>query len=85
MCGMQLVGCTALHLVGQYLHGHEIFLKRVGGAYNSFITSTEKSVRSKCKEDLQSTTRYITWSLHTRNGFGLKALLGEVWRLDASI
>ena len=41
------------------------------------MSRTEKAVRAKCKEDLLSTTRYITWSLHTRNGFGLKALVGE--------
>jgi hypothetical protein len=65
-------------LAGQYLHGHDLFLKRVGGAYNAFIESTERDVRNKCKEDLLSTTRYITWSLHTRNGCGLKGMLGDV-------
>lgn len=60
------------------MHGHDLFLKRVGGAYNAFIESTERNVRNKCKEDLLSTTRYITWSLHTRNGCGLKGMLGDV-------
>lgn len=60
------------------MHGHDVFLKRVGGAYNAFIDRTEQSVRAKCKEDLLSVTRYITWSLHTRNGAGLQNFLGEV-------
>ena len=60
------------------MHGHDIFLKRIGGAFNAFIDRTERSVRSKCKEDLLSTTRYITWSLHTRNGGGLNGVLSEV-------
>jgi hypothetical protein len=61
-----------------------MFLKRVGGAFNSFIDATERTVRGKCKEDLQSTTRYITWSLHTRNGCGLRNMLGEVCLLHLS-
>lgn len=65
-------------LAGKYLHGHDMFLKRVGGAFNAFIDATERSVRAKCLEDLQCTTRYITWSLHTRNGAALKHMLGDV-------
>lgn len=71
-------------VAGQYLHGHDIFLKRIGGAYNAFVSKTEKAVRAKCKEDLLCTTRYITWSLHTRNGFALKSLLGEARPLLAT-
>ena len=55
-----------------------MFLKRVGAAFHEFIDVTEKDVRNKCKEDLMSTTRYITWSLHTKNGFGLRSMLGNV-------
>jgi hypothetical protein len=43
-----------------------------------FIQRTEIDVRGKCKEDLISTTRYITWSLHTRSGFGLRNIIGDV-------
>ena len=55
-----------------------MFLKRVGGAFNAFIETTERSVRGKCQEDLLCTTRYITWSLHTRNGAALRGMLGDV-------
>lgn len=65
-------------VAGQYLHGHDLFLKRVGGAYSAFIERTERDVRGKCREDLLSVTRYITWSLHTRSGTGLKNMLGDV-------
>jgi len=54
-----------------------MFLKRVGAAFHEFIDETERTVRNKCKEDLVSTTRYITWSLHTKNGFGLRSMLGK--------
>lgn len=63
---------------GQFLTGHDLFLKRVGAAFVDFIQHTEMEVRSKCKEDLISTTRYITWSLHTRSGFGLRNIIGDV-------
>jgi hypothetical protein len=62
-----------------------MFLKRVGGAYHAFIDATERAVRGKCQEDLQSTTRYITWSLHTRSGGGLRIMLGDVRGLAAAL
>ena len=34
--------------------------------------------RSKCLEDLQSTTRYVTWSLHTKSRSSLKQMLSKV-------
>ena len=34
--------------------------------------------RNKCMEDLQSTTRYVTWSLHTKSRSSLKAMLSKV-------
>ncbi|XP_048593908.1 dynamin-like protein ARC5 isoform X2 [Brassica napus] len=60
---------------GEYLSGHEVFLKRVASAFNSFVESTEKSCRDKCMEDLASTTRYVTWSLHNKNRAGLRQFL----------
>jgi hypothetical protein len=71
----------AMHLLqkdGQSLTGHELFLKRVGAAFQSFIEYAEKNCRGKCLEDLQSTTRYVTWSLHTKSKTSLKAMLGKV-------
>eukprot|EP00892_Ulva_mutabilis_P001680 jgi/Ulvmu1/11512/UM078_0001.1 len=70
-----------MHLLqkdGQYPTGHDLFLKRIGAAFVDFVERTQAEVYSKCKEDLVSTTRYITWSLHTRNGFGLKHIIGDV-------
>eukprot|EP00884_Botryococcus_braunii_P010410 jgi/Botrbrau1/19370/Bobra.0338s0005.2 len=60
---------------GTFLTGHDLFLKRVGAAYHAFIESTERSCRNKCQEDLLSTTRYVTWSLHNRSRSSMKAML----------
>ncbi|KAL4448820.1 hypothetical protein ABPG77_007537 [Micractinium sp. CCAP 211/92] len=71
----------AMHLLqkdGQFLNGHDLFLKRVGAAYHAFIDEFEKCCRTKCMEDLQSTTRYVTWSLHTKSRSSLKAMLSKV-------
>ncbi|KAL0422345.1 UNVERIFIED_CONTAM: Dynamin-like protein ARC5 [Sesamum latifolium] len=51
---------------GEFLSGHEVFLKRVASAFNNFAESTERSCREKCMEDLVSTTRYVSWSLHNK-------------------
>ncbi|KAK4401909.1 Dynamin-like protein ARC5 [Sesamum angolense] len=37
--------------------------------------STERSCREKCMEDLVSTTRYVSWSLHNKNRAGLRQFL----------
>ncbi|PIM98657.1 Dynamin GTPase [Handroanthus impetiginosus] len=60
---------------GEYLSGHEVFLKRVASAFNNFAESTERSCREKCLEDLESTTRYVSWSLHNKNRAGLRQFL----------
>ncbi|GBG59025.1 hypothetical protein CBR_g24372 [Chara braunii] len=52
---------------GEYLMGHDMFLKRVASSFNSFVEGSEKSCRDKCMEDLMSTTRYVSWSLHNRD------------------
>ncbi|KAG2421973.1 hypothetical protein HYH02_015566 [Chlamydomonas schloesseri] len=41
-------------------------------------TQVEDSCKERCLEDLASTTRYVSWSLHTRNSRSLKQLLGRV-------
>ncbi|KAL8205812.1 hypothetical protein R6Q57_009363 [Mikania cordata] len=51
---------------GEFLSGHEVFLRRVSSAFNNFAESTERSCHEKCMEDLISTTRYVTWSLHNK-------------------
>ncbi|KAL5993080.1 ARP2/3 actin-organizing complex subunit Arc5 [Asimina triloba] len=60
---------------GEYLSGHDVFLRRVGTAFNNFAESTERACREKCMEDLVSTTRYVTWSLHNKNRAGLRQFL----------
>ena len=64
----------------QFLNGHDLFLKRVGASYHAFIEEAEELCRGKCQEDLQSTTRYVTWSLHTKSRSSLKAMLSKVGR-----
>ncbi|XP_029122479.2 dynamin-like protein ARC5 isoform X1 [Elaeis guineensis] len=60
---------------GEYLSGHEVFLRRVEIAFNKFAEATERACRDKCMEDLVSTTRYVTWSLHNKNRAGLRQFL----------
>ncbi|CAM8971685.1 hypothetical protein QQ045_029604 [Rhodiola kirilowii] len=69
---------------GQYLSGHDVFLRRVASAFNNFAESTEKSCREKCMEDLASTTRYVTWSLHNKNRAGLRQFLDSFGGSDHS-
>lgn len=90
-CGAQL-GYRFLHVLrrmlpiamfllqrdGQFLNGHDLFLKRVGSSYHAFLEETERGCRGKCLEDLQSTTRYVTWSLHTKSRASLKSMLNRV-------
>ncbi|KAI5356126.1 hypothetical protein L3X38_009021 [Prunus dulcis] len=86
------LGCRLLHILkrllpisvyllqkdGEYLSGHEVFLRRVASAFNDFAESTERACREKCMEDLVSTTRYVTWSLHNKNRAGLHSSFGSV-------
>lgn len=77
----------AMHLLqkdGSFLNGHDLFLKRVGAAYHAYIEEIERGTRSKCLEDLQSTTRYVTWSLHTKSRNSLKAMLSKVTGPDTA-
>lgn len=60
---------------GEYLSGHDVFVRRVTTAFYSFAEATEQSCREKCMEDLTSTTRYVTWSLHNKNRAGLRQFL----------
>ncbi|KAK7260325.1 hypothetical protein RIF29_26285 [Crotalaria pallida] len=59
----------------EYLSGHEVFLRRVASAFNNFAESTAKSCHEKCMEDLVSTTRYVSWSLHNKSRAGLRQFL----------
>ena len=46
------------------------------------VVQVEKSCMHRCLEDLHATTRYVTWSLHTKNSRGLKSMLSKVGRLS---
>ncbi|TYK06980.1 dynamin-like protein ARC5 [Cucumis melo var. makuwa] len=70
---------------GEYLSGHQVFLNRVSSAFNNFAESTEKACREKCMEDLVSTTRYVSWSLHNKNRSGLRHFLDSFCGNDQSI
>ncbi|GAB4838318.1 ARP2/3 actin-organizing complex subunit Arc5 [Ancistrocladus abbreviatus] len=70
---------------GEYLSGHEVFLRRVTEAFNSFAESTERACREKCTEDLLSTTRYVSWSLHNKNRAGLRHFLDSFGGAEQSI
>ncbi|EYU18514.1 hypothetical protein MIMGU_mgv1a0017941mg, partial [Erythranthe guttata] len=69
---------------GEYLSGHEVFLNRVASAFNNFAESTEQSCREKCMEDLVSTTRYVSWSLHNKNRAGLRQFLDSFAGSDST-
>lgn len=73
----------ALYLLqkeGTYLEGHELFLKKIGNVWQGFVEEMEKLCRTKCLEDLQSTTRYVSWSLHNKSRTDLSDLLQTVSR-----
>lgn len=63
---------------GLFLHGHERFLKRVSTSFHSFVHEMQRVCESKCVEDLQSTTEFVTWSLHSGDKSGLRAVLGGI-------
>ncbi|XP_014758379.1 dynamin-like protein ARC5 isoform X2 [Brachypodium distachyon] len=60
---------------GEHFSRHDVLVKRVQAAFNRFAESTEQSCRERCMEDLESTTRYVTWSLHNKNRAGLRHFL----------
>ncbi|GAQ80690.1 dynamin family protein [Klebsormidium nitens] len=63
---------------GEFLTGHEVFMKRIATTFESFVEDTERSCKDKCLEDLLSTTRYVTWALHHKNRGGLRAFLDNM-------
>eukprot|EP00897_Mesotaenium_endlicherianum_P001961 jgi/Mesen1/1793/ME000014S01207 len=67
---------------GEYMIGKEVFLQKVGTSFHTFVTSQEKCCRDKCMEDLESTTRYVTWSLHNRNQSSLRLFLNNLASSD---
>jgi hypothetical protein len=72
------IGMHMLQRDGEFLNGHDLFLKRVGSIYYNFIEKCEKECIQKCLDDLKSTTRYVTWSLHNKNRAGLRSVFQQV-------
>ncbi|KAG1658978.1 hypothetical protein FOA52_008300 [Chlamydomonas sp. UWO 241] len=71
----------ALHLMqrnGQLPAGHELFLTRLSSTFSGFIEETEKACKHRVLEDLQSTTRYVSWSLHTKGASSLRTAMQRV-------
>ncbi|CAD6270357.1 unnamed protein product [Miscanthus lutarioriparius] len=66
---------------GEHFSSHEVLVRRVQEAFKRFAESTEQSCRQRCMEDLESTTRYVTWSLH--NKFNCFLLMPIVDKLPA--
>ena len=50
----------------------------MGTAFAKFVDDKVKACQDKCREDLLSTTSFVTWSLHSGNRNGLNSVLGPV-------
>ena len=70
------VAMYLLQKEGRILTGHEAFLKRIGACFAAFVDQKVKACQEKCREDLQSTTSFVTWSLHSGNKAGVESVLG---------
>ena len=57
--------------------GHDKFLKRVTGAFHKFIEEREEACRKRTIEDLESTTKFVSWSLHNRDPNIIRKFLEE--------
>ena len=68
---------------------HDLFFKRIGAAYCAFVEEQERVCRSKCLEDLEAVTRFVTWSMHDKKPQELARALHRVrsglrWSLTSS-
>ena len=70
------VAMYLLQKEGRILTGHEAFLKRIGSCFAKFVDQKVKACQEKCREDLLSTTQFVTWSLHSGNRSGVASVLG---------
>ena len=69
------VAMYLLQKEGRILTGHEAFLKRIGSCFAKFVDEKVKACQEMCREDLKSTTSFVTWSLHSGNRSGLASVL----------
>ncbi|KAE8719070.1 Dynamin-like protein ARC5 [Hibiscus syriacus] len=79
-----LISIYLIQKDGEFLSGHNVFLRRVASAFNNFAESTERACREKCLEDLVSITRYVSWSLHNKNRAGLRHFLDSFGGIEPS-
>jgi len=45
---------------------HDLFLDHVASSFAGFVDTTEGSCIERCIEDLTSTTRFVSWTLHQK-------------------
>lgn len=76
------VAMYLLQKEGRILSGHEVFLKKIGSSFAKFVDQRVKECQEKCREDLFSTTNFVTWSLHSGNKSGLRSVLHPDARVD---
>jgi GTPase SAR1 family protein len=76
------VAMYLLQKEGRILSGHEVFLKKIGASFAKFVDQRVKECQEKCREDLLSTTNFVTWSLHSGNKSGLRSVLHPDARVD---
>ena len=76
------VAMYLLQKEGRILSGHEVFLKKIGSSFAKFVDQRVKECQEKCREDLLSTTNFVTWSLHSGNKSGLRSVLHPDARVD---
>ena len=69
---------TAINVINMcYVHPETAYCNGSQTACGDFLCCAQGQCRSKCLEDLQSTTRYVTWSLHTKSRSSLKQMLSK--------
>jgi len=61
---------------GRFLNGQDLFVRRVGATWHGFIERTVRECQAKVLEDLQSTTEFVSWSLHAGNAHALRSVMG---------
>ena len=62
---------------GRFLNGQDLFVRRVGATWHAFIERTVRECQAKVLEDLQSTTEFVSWSLHAGNAAALRSVMGN--------
>ena len=85
-CALDVARCRAnsnQDVFHSHASRHGVRIAPHAGAGCAYSSATPQrrlhaQCRAKCQEDLMSTTRYVTWSLHTKSRTSLKAMLNRV-------